>query len=107
MAKPMKKPKSPAPDSIRELAEFWDTHDLTDFEDELEVVNEPVFVRSTPIKVHLQAGEADAVQRIAQSKGVSQEELVREWVLEKISSGTKDGRTKRPSSTGRTRPTKK
>jgi len=31
-------------DSIEKLAEFWDTHDLTDFEDELEEVTEPVFV---------------------------------------------------------------
>ncbi|MEK7832443.1 MAG: hypothetical protein AAB401_15235 [Acidobacteriota bacterium] len=30
-------------DSIQELAQFWDTHDLTDFEEELEEVLEPVF----------------------------------------------------------------
>ncbi len=29
--------------SIDELAEFWDTHDLTDFEEELEEVPEPLF----------------------------------------------------------------
>ena len=27
-------------DSIQELADFWDTHDLTNFEDELEEVTE-------------------------------------------------------------------
>jgi len=32
-------------DSIQELAEFWDTHDLTEFEEELEVVERPVFER--------------------------------------------------------------
>lgn len=26
----------PKTDSVEELAQFWDTHDLTDFEDELE-----------------------------------------------------------------------
>jgi len=46
----MKKPKLPKTDSIQKLAEFWDTHDLTDFEDELEEVAEPVFVRDTAIK---------------------------------------------------------
>ena len=51
----MKKPKLPAIDSIQELAEFWDTHDLTDFEGELEEIPEPVFVRSTTIKVPLEA----------------------------------------------------
>ena len=35
----------PKTDSIDELAEFWDTHDLTDFEEELEEVPEPVFIR--------------------------------------------------------------
>ncbi len=35
--------KIPQTDSIRELAEFWDTHDLTDLEAELEEVTEPVF----------------------------------------------------------------
>lgn len=35
----------PRTDSIRELASFWDSHDLTDFEDQLEVVAEPVFER--------------------------------------------------------------
>jgi hypothetical protein len=34
MEKPMKTPKIPHTDSIAELARFWDTHDLTDFEDE-------------------------------------------------------------------------
>jgi hypothetical protein len=31
----MSTPKIPHIDSIAELARFWDTHDLTDFEDEL------------------------------------------------------------------------
>ena len=35
----------PDTDSIEELARFWDTHDLTDFEDQLEEVSGPVFVR--------------------------------------------------------------
>ena len=35
----------PETDSIKELACFWDTHDLTSFEDQLEEVEEPVFKR--------------------------------------------------------------
>jgi hypothetical protein len=30
-------------DAIQALAKFWDQHDLTDFEDQLEEVQEPVF----------------------------------------------------------------
>ena len=37
----------PQTDSIQELAHFWDMHDLTDFEGELEEVSEPVFERQT------------------------------------------------------------
>ena len=81
----MKKSKIPSTDSIQELAEFWDTHDFTDFEDEMEEVTEPVFERSTAIRVELKPPEAQAVQQLAQAKGVSREELVREWVLARLS----------------------
>jgi hypothetical protein len=36
----------PRMNSISELARFWVSHDLTDYEDELEEAKEPVFVRS-------------------------------------------------------------
>jgi hypothetical protein len=80
----MKTRKLPIPDSIHELAKFWDTHDLTDYQAELEAVAGPVFVRGTPIIVHLQSKEAAPVQEIARSKGVSEGELIRTWVLQKL-----------------------
>lgn len=45
----------PQTDSIQELAEFWDSHDLTDFEEELEEVTEPVFERETAVTIRLPA----------------------------------------------------
>lgn len=39
------RPELPRTDSISELAEFWDTHDLTDFEDRLEEISDRVFTR--------------------------------------------------------------
>lgn len=81
----MKKLKLPKTDSIQELAEFWDTHDLTDFENELEEVGEPAFERGPQIRVSLQNTELDAVNRIARAKGMSTEQLIRTWVLQKIS----------------------
>jgi predicted DNA binding CopG/RHH family protein len=95
MERPMKKSKLPKTDSIQELAEFWDTHDLTDFEDELEEVAEPVFVRGAAIKVPLESGEVAAVEQMAQAKGVSREELIRAWVLQKLTRGNKSRPTKR------------
>ncbi len=91
----MKKAKLPQSDSIQELAEFWDTHDLTDFEDELEEVAEPVFVRGTAIKVPLESAEVEAVEQMAQVKGVSREELIRAWVLQKLTRRNKSRPTKR------------
>lgn len=86
MEKPMRTPKIPQTDSIHELAQFWDTHDLTDFEDQLEEVTEPVFERTpkTAITIHLAPNEVEAVNRVATSKGVTQADLLREWVLEKL-----------------------
>jgi hypothetical protein len=84
MENAMSKHRLPKTDSIEELARFWDTHDVTDFEDELEEVSEPVFQREQAITLHLQDSEADAVREIAKSRGVADAELIREWVREKI-----------------------
>jgi len=73
-------------DSISELARFWDTHDLTDFEQELIEVPEPVFERETMVSIHLPLAEAEAVKQIAKSKGVDFTELIRDWVVEKAHS---------------------
>ncbi|HEV2948791.1 MAG TPA: CopG family antitoxin, partial [Gemmataceae bacterium] len=75
----------PKIDSVQELAEFWDTHDLTDFEDELEDVPGPVFVRGSALKVHLNSRESKTVRKMAEEKGVSPEGLIRAWVLQQLS----------------------
>jgi hypothetical protein len=41
--------KIPPTNSVQELAQFWDTHDLTDLEDPLEEVIEPVFEREATV----------------------------------------------------------
>ena len=86
MGTPIKKSKLPDTDSIEELARFWDTHDLTDFEDELEEVTEPVFVRKcrTAMMIRLEPQEAEEVERIAKEKGLEEGALLREWVLERL-----------------------
>ena len=80
----MKTEGLPQTDSIQELAQFWDTHDLTDFEYELEEVTEPVFERQTVIPLNLESTEAEAVRRLAEAKGIADAELIRGWVREKI-----------------------
>jgi len=84
MEKPMNRQRLPQTDSIEELAKFWDTHDVTDFEDELEEVDERVFDEDTNITVHLESDEADAIRAMAHARGVADSELIREWVVERI-----------------------
>ena len=98
----MKKLELPTTDSVRELAAFWDAHDLTDFEDQLEDVAEPVFVRDArdadgAISVPLEPREAEAVEQMAQANGISREQLVRAWVLQKIARPDTAGRGGRQS----------
>jgi hypothetical protein len=78
--------KIPQIDSVTELARFWDTHSLTEFEEELEEVREPVFSRGeqSVVRIPLRADQAAALHRIAQSKGMDDTDLLREWVSEKL-----------------------
>ena len=82
----MKTQRVPQTDSVEELAQFWDSHDLTDFEDQLEEVAERVFVRgkAATVAIKLRPKEAHALRRVAQSEGVKETTLVRQWVLEKL-----------------------
>ena len=76
--------KIPQTDSIQELAKFWDSRDLTDFEGQLEEVKEPVFERDALVEIRLQSVEIEAVEQVAKEKGINHAELIREWILEKI-----------------------
>ncbi|MCA9444351.1 MAG: hypothetical protein H6751_05980 [Candidatus Omnitrophica bacterium] len=78
--------KIPQTDSIEELARFWDTHDLTEFEEDFEEVSERVFERKTDpvIRLQLTPDQASILHRLAESRGVDDGTLVREWVEEKL-----------------------
>jgi hypothetical protein len=82
----MKRQRIPQTDSIRELADFWDTHDLTDLEDQLEEVTEPIFQPrdGTVVELHLKPSEAATVRRLAESRGIASAELIEEWVRQKV-----------------------
>lgn len=82
----MKTQHLPDTDSIDELARFWEENDLTDFEDELEEVEEPVFVRKgkTTLHLHLTLQELERLNQIARAKAIDSDLLVHEWVLEKL-----------------------
>jgi predicted DNA binding CopG/RHH family protein len=86
MEEPMNSPKIPQTDSIKELAQFWDTHDLTDFTEELEKVTEPIFEKKNKLEIYLESSKIAYLKMLAQQQGVNYQELIKEWILEKIDS---------------------
>jgi hypothetical protein len=84
MEEPMNTPRIPQTDSIEELAQFWSCHDVTEFEDQLEEVCEPVFERETVVKIPLPLKEAEALRELAQSKGLHDVDLARQWILDRV-----------------------
>lgn len=78
--------KVPKVDSIEELAKFWDTHDVTDFEEDLEEVEGSVFERGTEavMRIRLPTEQAEALRRLARSRGMNEADLIEEWVNEKL-----------------------
>ena len=82
----MSKQPIPQTDSIQELAEFWDTHDVTDYEDELEEILEPVFVRppQKTIRIPLPVQDFEILRRLAIENGTTDVGLAQKWVLEKL-----------------------
>ena len=82
----MKPVQLPETDSVRELAEFWDAHDVTDFMSVLEEPPEPVSVppAGREVSVRLNNDELEAARRIATSKGMELSSLIRQWTIEQL-----------------------
>jgi hypothetical protein len=80
--------------SREEEATFWDTHDLTDYLDELE----PVEVRFTKklsagITIRLTPAMMERLQAEAQRKGVGPSTLARMWIVEHLNELPRSART--------------
>ena len=93
MEKTIKRQTLPNTDSVEKLAKFWDSHDLTDFEDNLEEAGELVFVRGKgpSLSIDLQPGEAQQLRRIARSKGVKEATVLRQWIVERLHESSPTG----------------
>lgn len=96
----MKKIRIPKTDSIKELAHFFDTHDMGDFESELAEVHEvtgPICIPRNSILVHLEPRQAAAVKRLAKAEGLSEEQLVHQWIVRHLGglNGRASGQRKR------------
>lgn len=85
----MKKSKIPKFRSYKEETKFWDTHNITDFEDETEDVdivfelNKP---RDETLILRLQKNVKKKLEKAARSKGLNVSTLARMWLMEKLQS---------------------
>jgi predicted DNA binding CopG/RHH family protein len=84
---PKMKPKEPIPEfkSRKEEAEFWDTHDFTDYLDEYKPVNVR-FVRnlSEGITIRFDKETLEQLRAQAHEKGIGPTTLARMWILEHL-----------------------
>ncbi len=73
--------------TLQEEANFWDTHDSTDFLDETEAVN-VTFVDARPamkqISLRLDPSVIDQLKSLATSKGIGYQTMIRMWVMERL-----------------------
>lgn len=85
----MKKKISKIPEfrTYEEEANFWDTHDFTDFEDEFEDVDMVVRLhrpKEDTLVLRLQKDMKDRMKKIARRSGLGVSALARLWILEKL-----------------------
>jgi hypothetical protein len=71
--------------TLREIGDFWDSHDATDFEGETHPVEFDVDVQT---RRHYVAVDPDLLERLrqeARARGVSAESLINLWLQEHLS----------------------
>ena len=74
--------------SYREIAEFWDTHDLSDYWDQTEPVEFEVDIQSEATYYAVERQLSQGLAKAADERGVSAETLLNIWVQEKLTEGT-------------------
>ncbi len=70
--------------SYKEIGEFWDTHDLTEFWQRTRKASFDVDIQSEAIYYSLDKRLAERLQSIAMKRGISADTLVNLWVQEKL-----------------------
>ncbi|MDD5434049.1 MAG: CopG family antitoxin [Nitrospira sp.] len=70
--------------SYKEIGEFWDTHDLSEFWDKTKEVSFEVDIESEVTYYAVDKLLSEAIQAIAQKRGVTADTLINLWVQEKL-----------------------
>lgn len=86
MARPSTK-RDPIPEhfaSIEEAAEFWDRHDVSDYEDLTRDADFEVDIQRRTFLAAIEPELAKKVAAVALRQGVSSETLINVWLAEKV-----------------------
>ena len=84
-----KKSKIPKFRSYKEEVNFWDTHNVTDFEGEtkdVDIIVELDKPRDETVVLRLQKKVKNKLEKTARSKGLNVSTLARMWLMEKLQS---------------------
>jgi predicted DNA binding CopG/RHH family protein len=80
-----RKSRIPELASREEEAEFWDTHDTTDFEDEFKPVQVSVVKKlDARITIDLDHEDWQKLRSMAREKGISPITLAQTWIMERL-----------------------
>ena len=82
----MRKPKTSISNTgiYKKIAEFWDTHDLSDFWGKTRAAKFQVDIQSEVTYYSLDKTLSKKVQSVARNRGISADTLVNLWIQEKL-----------------------
>jgi hypothetical protein len=84
----MSESKIPEFKSIKEEAVFWDTHDITDYLEEMEVVEGAylphVDEKKTVMTIRIAPSLKERVEEVARRYDISTSSLVRMWIVDRL-----------------------
>jgi len=95
-----KKARDPIPDNFESLeaaADFWDTHDLTNYRDEFREVKD-VKIELAPRRFNLEEELAGKIYKVARRRGISSDTLIHLWLQQKLSESQKREQRRRTAS---------
>lgn len=83
----MKVTKIPKFKTYAEEAKFWDTHDVTDYLDEMKFVDIEFLPRQKKeetVTIRIEPKLKNRLERLARSYGINLSSLARMWIIEKL-----------------------
>jgi len=70
--------------SYKEIGEFWDTHDISDFWNKTKEVSFEVDIESEVTYYAVDKILSEKIQTVAQKRGITADTLINLWVQEKL-----------------------